>query len=70
VPVCDHSAAAKAQPPMPQPGEAAGVAELDVNVEYDAGCARSHAARLAVPVMPPFRRAPSWVSKTHAARHR
>lgn len=29
--------------------------ELDVNVEYSAGCRRSHAARMAVPVMHPLR---------------
>ena len=29
--------------------------ELDVNVEYTAGCHRSHAARMAVPVTGPMR---------------
>ena len=29
--------------------------ELDVNVEYTAGCHRSHAARMAVPVTGPLR---------------
>ena len=29
--------------------------ELDVNVEYSAGCRRSHAARMAVPVTGPLR---------------
>ena len=29
--------------------------ELDVNVEYTAGCHRSHAARMAVPVIGPLR---------------
>ena len=29
--------------------------ELDVNVEYNAGCHRSHAARIAVPVTGPLR---------------
>ncbi|BDA42992.1 hypothetical protein COCOBI_03-8860 [Coccomyxa sp. Obi] len=29
--------------------------EVDVNVEYLSGCQRSHAARLAIPVNPPFR---------------
>ncbi len=56
------TASAKPQPPMPgasplspQPGEASGAAELDVNLEYTCGCWRSHAARLTLPVTPTFR---------------
>ena len=47
------------RPLAPLPGEVAPTAggrlELDVSVEYAAGCQRSHAARLTVPVLPPFR---------------
>ena len=35
------------------------VVELDVNVEYTAGCQRSHAARMAVPVTEPMRYMPT-----------
>ena len=43
---------------LQQGGESAQqsmVVELDVNVEYTAGCQRSHAARMAVPVTEPLR---------------
>jgi len=36
----------------------AGSVELDVSVEYEHGCQRSHVSRLAVPVLPPIRCAP------------
>ena len=47
--------------PLQQSGESAQqsmVVELDVNVEYTAGCQRSHAARMAVPVTEPMRYLP------------
>ena len=43
---------------------AAGLLQVDVSVEYMAGCQRSHAARLAVPVSLPFRCAPA-ASRNH-----
>lgn len=46
---------------LQQSGESAQqsrVVELDVNVEYTAGCQRSHAARMAVPVTQPMRYMP------------
>ena len=46
---------------LQQSGESAQqsmVVELDVNVEYTAGCQRSHAARMAVPVIEPMRYMP------------
>lgn len=33
----------------------AGSVELDVGVEYEDGCQRSHVSRLALPVLPPIR---------------
>ena len=33
----------------------AGSVELDVSVEYEDGCQRSHVSRLALPVLPPIR---------------
>lgn len=38
-----------------QTADVSGCTEMNVNVEYMAGCQRSHAARLAIPVTPPFR---------------
>lgn len=32
-----------------------GAVELDVNVNYVAGCQRGHISRLSLPVLPPFR---------------
>ena len=46
---------------LQQSGEGAQqsmVVELDVNVEYTAGCQRSHAARMAVPVTESMRYLP------------
>ena len=43
-------------PPMGDASTGVGsLLQIDVNVEYVAGCQRSHAARLAVPVSPTFR---------------
>ena len=36
-------------------GGQAGSVELDVGVEYEDGCQRSHVSRLALPVLPPVR---------------
>ena len=52
---------------LQQSGESAQqsmVVELDVNVEYTAGCQRSHAARMAVPVTEPMRYMP--LAQPHA----
>ena len=32
-----------------------GAAEVDVNLDYMAGCQRGHSSRLTIPVSPPFR---------------
>ena len=32
-----------------------GAAEIDVNINYTAGCQRGHISRLSLPVSPPFR---------------
>ena len=32
-----------------------GMAELDVNISYTAGCQRGHISRLGIPVLTPFR---------------
>lgn len=55
----EHSFGPSRQPMQPgAPMLAADISdctEVDVNVEYLSGCQRSHAARLAIPVNPPFR---------------
>jgi hypothetical protein len=35
-----------------------GAVEVDVNVDYRAGCQRAHTSRLSIPVLPPFRSPP------------
>ena len=55
----DQSSSSKQQTQSMSPSDAAasacGRVDLDVNVEYVAGCKRSHAARLSIHVSPPFR---------------
>jgi hypothetical protein len=57
--VASHSEHSFGPPKQPgaavQAADVSACAEVDVNVEYVAGCQRSHAARLAVPIVPPFR---------------
>ena len=58
---------------LQQSGESAQqsmVVELDVNVEYTAGCQRSHAARMAVPVTEPMRYMPITQLNATDASHK
>lgn len=59
----EHTFGPPRQPVQPgAPKQAADISdctEVDVNVEYLSGCQRSHAARLAIPVNPPFR----WLAR-------